>query len=181
MSDFITQRMAGVHIEAMLRVEQSSRENFWNKEVFLKHLRIARHGGHVAFCRKTLVGFVAFEHFEKHIQIWNLVVARRFRNHGVARLLIDKIQSDVLRFNVREANLPAQMLLKKTGFLCDSIARNYFIDHIHEGVSQEDAYCFGRGQKEKFRITDRVGAAFVEPRTAPKNALFGVPDFQHKA
>lgn len=181
-------RMCAAHIELMLRVEQSSRENFWNKDTFQKHLRAAGHDGFVALVGDELVGFLAYEEIGKYIQIWNFVVARKKRGRGVADALLTRVKGmvpaefDGIQFNVRESNVAAQCFLRKHEFFCDTISEDYFIDDLPDMVMQEDAYCFDYNPKKVRpalavpRHTDRLGAVVVGPRHGGKPVPFGVPD-----
>ena len=191
---FEIKNMSYKHIDSMLRVEQSSKENFWNKTIFTKHLRMAGHGGFVAMSGKELVGFIAFEHLADSIQIWNLVVSSRFRRLGVSRSLLGKLKEKVpdqclgLRFNVRESNLIAQNMLKSAGFKCKTISRRYFVEKIKEEIYYEDAYCFDFNKvsaNKALKITDRIGAVIAEPYSGKERVPFGVPywtfDRQNKA
>lgn len=183
MSAIAITKMSPNHFDACVGIERTSDENFWTKATFEAHLSRRYHGGLVAMQGFAVVGFLAYElNLRKgEIQIWNLVVTPGQRRVGVAATLIAELKKMIgcefasLQFNVRESNLPVQVLLRKMEFRCTAIARSYFIDidHRTEGERQEDAYCFvyhsERENKDvTFLITDRCGGPVAELRSGTR-------------
>lgn len=175
-------RMKPAHIDALVAIERTSDENFWNKRTFQKHLAAKNHGGLVAIDGLNAVGGVAFERKagDGYLQIWNIVVSPEYRRKGVGRLLVSRLlemvpcEYDGVSFFVRQSNKVAHLFLNKLGFWCDTIARDYFIDKTVEATCKEDAYGFDynpskqRSKDDPLRITNRVGIVVASPRPSSR-------------
>jgi len=169
--------MSEDHIDGLLAVEKSSRENFWNRGAFKKHLSMKNHYGVVACDSGKPVGFMVYEERPAwdHVQIWNMVVTPSSRRDGVGSAMFEAVKAKVperygrIVFNVRESNTGAHLFLKKLGFWCVAIARKYFVDKIKETVRRENAYCFdynpsaNRSKDEPICITGRFGSIVARP------------------
>lgn len=153
-SELTVQNMSKKHVDDMLRLEQGSRENFWNKEIFLRHLKTPRHDGLVAVVNNVLVGFIAIEYKINSIRILNMVSSKKSSTLKVEDFLIRQVklmissQLNNIKFNVRESNLKLQMILKNNCFECTSIFKNYFIDNLADKINREHAYCFTFSQQD---------------------------------
>lgn len=182
MDSLTIQRMTSAHIDNLTKIEQTSRENYWNAQVFEKHLRTRNCAGMIIRDSMAVIGFIAYEHsLNGYVQIWNMVIEDRFRRNGCGTRLIEQMKSwlphkfDGLCFNVRESNLEAQLFLKKLGFWCEAIALNYFVDKTIKKVRQENAYCFDynpmkrREKSVSVRIIDRLGDDIDESRYRRKS------------
>jgi ribosomal protein S18 acetylase RimI-like enzyme len=183
----VVHRMEGSQTDALVKISNTSNENFWTKKIFEKHIRLKNHGGLVAFDNSNPVGYAAFErrHQDAYIQIWDLVVHPQYRRRGVGRKLVASLTSMVptefsgVRFNVRESNFIAHLFLKNANFWCDAIARSYFIDKTGGPPRVEDAYCFdyntniARSKNDSIRIISRTGAVLAGPRpTSPRETFY---------
>jgi len=130
------QKMDTAHLDSILKIEKTSSENFWNRRTFEKHIRTKNCKALVALRGRVVTGYIAYEldPVNGTIQIWNLVVASKYRTQGIGRALVAELQDligcefDSIHFNVRESNLDSQLFLKKLGFCCNAISRSYFID-----------------------------------------------------
>lgn len=179
---FIVADMVPANIDALLKIEQTSEENFWPKGQFEKHATGPRYCGLVAYSENNPVGFLCYEKKaeESEFQIWNMVVADSHRRQMAGTTMVSYLTMlmqpnySSIVFNVRESNVTAQLFLKKLGFWCDTIARNYFLDKIKDDVRRENAYRFDynpnkkRSKDAKIRITSRFGNVIARPRTGAR-------------
>lgn len=183
-------RMTPDHIDALVKIAATGDEPFWNAETFKRHITARYHGGYVAFDGLNPVGFVAHERVPSsaYIVVWNLVVMPEYRKKGVASELLKSLMGavpcefDGVRFNVRESNTLAHLLLKKLGFWCEAISRDFFIDYLIEGERKEDAFCFDynpskpRSKDDPLRIVSRTGAVLHGPPPSCGRDPFYVTD-----
>lgn len=138
-----------VHIRWMIRrdmpeVVAITEEGFefpWYEEDFLHCLRQRNCVGMVAKCDERIVGFMIYELNKTRIHVLNFAVALNYRRLGVGRQMISKLMGKLssqrqtrVTLEVRERNLPAQLLFRANGFCAVSVLRNYYQD------SPEDAY-----------------------------------------
>jgi ribosomal-protein-alanine acetyltransferase len=76
------------------------------------------------------------------IEVLNIAVAPEFRRRGIATLLLDSLVADEVFLEVRESNLPAQELYRKTGFQIVGRREDYYDDPV------ETALVMRRGRKK---------------------------------
>lgn len=177
-STLAIQKMEPVHFDSIMKIEETSTENFWNRTTFENHLKERHCKGLVALTGTEIVGYMTYEldPVNGTIQIWNLVVATDRQRQGVGEALVAELKDlvgcefDSILFNVRESNLVAHVFLRSLGFYCGTISLGYFIDvRMNERV-EEDAYCFdytpntkGRNKDVPIRITTRLGDVIARP------------------
>lgn len=161
-------------VNHLAELERYSKEQFWHKEDYERHLMEDYCGGFVAIEGSSIVGLICYECFpnDGSTLIWNLVVHPRFRQQGLGRNLLSTVENSArqisqrIKVNVRETNLTAHIFLSRSGYVAWGISEGYFQDHVLNNVKVENAYCFHKivSRSESFSInklthTDRFGNA----------------------
>lgn len=100
----------------------------------------------VAVRRDEVVGYALFESGKKVVDVVRLAVRGDCRRLGVATALMDKIRAKTwgglkIRIKVRESSLPAQLFLRKQGFVAET-ERQAFENPGAGGTTFEDGYVF---------------------------------------
>lgn len=131
-------------MDEVLEIEKQSFDEPWDKNEFLKQLRIGNNIGMVFTYQEVVAGYVVYALHKRSLEILNLAVHPEYRRCSAGTLLIEKLQykvnghfrRDHITALVRERNLPAQMLFSKNHFVCDGIVKGAYANH------DEDAYSF---------------------------------------
>lgn len=125
----------------IIGIEQASFDYCWSEEDFSKHLSRRNCVAYVAECREKIVGYLVYELNKNNLTILNLAVHLDWRWKSVGTQMINKLivkldgkRRRVIKINVRETNLSAQLFLRQKCFLAQSIKRGFYSD------SGEDAY-----------------------------------------
>jgi ribosomal-protein-alanine N-acetyltransferase len=125
----------------VLDIERGSFEFPWFEEDFIRCLRQRNCIGMVAEHGERVVGFMIYELHKTRLHILNFAVHPQYRRQGVGRQMIEKLLGKLssqrrvrITLEVRETNLPAQLLFKAAGFRAVTVLRSYYED------SPEDAY-----------------------------------------
>ena len=111
-------------LSQLLAIENSwSRSPHWNREQFLRELKLAFSQLWVAEKEGRIVGYLGFWELESEIQITNLATDPRHARQGIALQLLQKllghaqkISASKISLEVREDNLSALLLYKKMGW-----------------------------------------------------------------
>src|SRR5437867_7603557 len=138
-----------VHIRWMIRrdmpevlqTEQVSFDYAWTEEDFLRCLRQRNCIGMVAEQGEKVVGFMIYELHKAKLHILNFAVHPAYRRLGVGGQMVAKLISKLsshrrtrITLEVRETNLPAQLVFSRQGFRAVRVLRAYYED------SGEDAF-----------------------------------------
>lgn len=90
-----------------------------------------------------IVGFMIYVPHRSHLRILNLAVCPACRRQGVAAAMIDRLKGKLSLYRlprivaeVRETNLPAQLLFRSQGFRVVRVLRDQYDD------CDDDAYTF---------------------------------------
>lgn len=82
-----------------------------------------------------LLAYISFYHFSPELEILNFAVIPSRRRQGLGQKLLNlllqasaKMDIEKIVLEVRETNLPAINLYKKSGFLLEGIRKNYYPD-----------------------------------------------------
>lgn len=106
----------------LFELDEENDKNHWTLKNFNSRDNIV-----VAMRDDLIIGFIIYSEFEI-IDILRIVVAKDFRNMGVALALIDwikNINKDIM-LEVMEGNISAINLYKKCGFVEINIRKNYY-------------------------------------------------------
>src|SRR3954451_15700668 len=141
----------------VLQTEQESFEFAWTEEDFLRCLRQRNCIGMVAEQGEKVVGFMIYELHKAKLHILNFAVHPGFRRLGVGAQMVAKLISKLsshrrtrITLEVRETNLPAQLLFRQQEFKAVRVLRGFYED------SGEDAFLM------EYRFGDDVGDEFDE-------------------
>ncbi len=129
------------HMQEVFTIEDLCFEFPWSKDDFIRCLRQRNCYGMVAEHEERVVGFMVYELTRKTIHVVNFAVHPEFRRRGVGSQMVAKLISKLselrrtrVKLEVRETNLPAQLLFRYNGFRAVSVLRRYYDD------TPEDAY-----------------------------------------
>lgn len=136
-------------LASIMEIEKSSEETFWNKTDFKELVRIENNiSGKVIEIADEIVGYMVYQLDIEQIDLLNLTIKPKFRKMGYASVFLDQLKKKInpvrtsIRVEVRESNLPAQLLLKKNGFICTDILPFWFEDSYSDASFEEDDdYC----------------------------------------
>jgi ribosomal-protein-alanine N-acetyltransferase len=136
----------------VMRIETASFPDAWTAGVLDGWLA---HGasGHVLEREGLCVGFFLVLLGRDHLHLVNLAVAPEERRKGVASLALRKVENIAwayglprIELEVRETNLAAQLLYRRTGYRAVEIVRSYY------------------GDQDAYRMTKDVSGLLPGPR-----------------
>jgi ribosomal-protein-alanine N-acetyltransferase len=118
---------------AILAIERASfplRCDQWGEAGFRELLRCREVIGMAAEAEGQPVGYMVYELGEKELRLLRLAVRPDFRRMDVGGAMVRKLAGKLASLrrtrivaDVPEANLPAQLFLRGTGFLCTGVDR----------------------------------------------------------
>lgn len=116
----------------------------WNYSIFKSEIENQNSSYIVAKSEDKILGFCGIAKLYDEGHIMTINVHKNFRRLNIGSILLEKIiqiskEQDlkILTLEVRNSNLPAQMLYKKYGFLTVGTRKNYY--KIHNSNLKEDA------------------------------------------
>lgn len=135
--------MLAKDLPAVMQIELEAEPRAWSREVFERWLAEPRVSGHVLEAGGGVCAFFLLAAEPGYLHVLNLAVAASHRRRGLGTAALRLIE-DVARerglpridLEVRETNLPAQLLYRKAGYLAVDILRRYYGD--------EDGYLMRR-------------------------------------
>ena len=127
--------------DRVLEIEKGSFEYPWTEEDFLRALRQRNIIGMVAERGDAVLAFMIYELHKSKLHLANFAVDPDYRRHRIGTQMISKLCSKLashrrthITTQVRESNLAGQLFLRKCGFRCTKVERDYYDD------TREDAY-----------------------------------------
>jgi len=118
----------------VLRIEEASFPDAWPADAFDRWLANGA-SGHVLEREGRCVGFFLVLLASDHLHLANLAVAPEARRTGIATLALQKIENIAwayglprVELEVRETNLAAQLLYRRSGYRAVEIVRSYYRD-----------------------------------------------------
>lgn len=94
-----------------------------------------------AVCYGETVGFLNGSYVMDEAELLNIAVCPQKRRLGIARMLIRTFEEELLQLGavaiyleVRESNIPAQVLYKKCGFERNGLRKNYYRDPSENAI-----------------------------------------------
>lgn len=135
--------MAARDLGPVLAIEAESHPNAWSRDDFDRWLAQPHVSAHVLDAGEGVMGFFLVAVEGDHLHVVNLAVASVHRRRGLASRALRAIEGiarakalERIHLEVRESNLAAQLLYKKSGYVATSILRGYYGD--------EDGYLMRR-------------------------------------
>ena len=142
------------HLDAIMRIEESSFSAPWTRRMFEVELTdnpfarlLTTHIGHADQSSnesRDLVGYVCFWVVFEELRMMNLAVSPRVRRRGVGRGLLHQAltmgrQEGARRalLEVRVSNHPAVALYEHAGFLRSGVRTNYYTNPVEDAVLME--------------------------------------------
>lgn len=118
----------------VLRIEEASFPDAWPADAF-DHWLSNGGSGHVLERAGRCVGFFLVRREGDQLHVLNLAVAPEERRKGIATFALRKIENIAwayglprVELEVRETNLPAQLLYRQSGYRAVDILRSYYPD-----------------------------------------------------
>jgi ribosomal-protein-alanine N-acetyltransferase len=119
----------------VLAIENAGFDHPWSEEDFLSALRQRNCIGMVAELDERVVGFFVHELHKGGLVLLNFAVAPDLRHRGVGRQMAEKLvgklashRRKLIRIDVRETNLAAQLFFQVQGFRAVAVLREHFAD-----------------------------------------------------
>lgn len=152
-------------MEEVLAIESAVFEFPWSEEDFIRCLRSRNCIGMVSEDVKTerIMGFMIYELHTSRLHLLSMAVNPSVQRCGIGRQMLAKLASKLsaqrrsrILCEVRESNLGAQLFLKRHGYECTSVLRDFYDD------TSEDAYLFQTRHGERaHKPTNRI-AGLIE-------------------
>ena len=145
----ISQNGLGIHVRWMIRrdmheviaIEREAFEFPWSEEDFTRCLRQRNCIGMVAELADSVVAFMIYELHRSRLHMLNFAVLRSHRRLGIGTQMMEKLVGKLtpdrrgrIALEVRETNLPAQLIFRSLGFRATTVLKDFYQD------STEDAY-----------------------------------------
>jgi len=134
-------RMRRDDLEPVVGIERACFPNAWRRRQFLACLRDKAHHVWVAERFGQVVGFVVYKRDGSVVHLMNLAVDPHYRHRRIAEQMVSHLLSEsggsggeLVRLEVRETNLDAQLFYRYLGFKAVAVRRGYYPD------TGEDAY-----------------------------------------
>lgn len=129
----------------VLRIEEASAPDAWTADVLDRWLANGA-SGHILEREGRCVGFFLVLLARDHLHLVNLAVAPEKRRRGIATLALQKIENIAwayglprIQLEVRETNLAAQLLYRRSGYRAVEIVRSYYGDQDGYRMTKEVA------------------------------------------
>ncbi len=137
-------------LSQVFAIESQNGENKWTKEYFLRRLQARGSVGLVSVDESnTILSYMVYELHKEYIHISNITVDSKYHRKSLGFYMLRKVMSKLsegrrtfMEIEVRESNLDAQLFLKKMGFECDDIIKDWFDNGDEENLICEDGYHF---------------------------------------
>jgi ribosomal-protein-alanine N-acetyltransferase len=118
----------------VLRIEEASAPDAWTADVLDWWLSNGA-SGHVLERERRCVGFFLVKRAADHLHLVNLAVAPAERRKGIATLALRKVEGIAwayglprIELEVRETNLAAQLLYRRSSYRAVEIVRSHYPD-----------------------------------------------------
>jgi len=128
-------------LDAICEIESGSFSAPFTREMFEGMMEGRPFGGITADNEGDVAGYLFYSTGADEMELVTVAVAERYRNKGIAALLIDKMFSvarisNVIQIflEVRPSNLPAQALYLKMGFKNAGIRKAYYKDNNEDAI-----------------------------------------------
>lgn len=142
----VIRHMLNFDFKDVLKIENKSFSNPWNKKDFLDSFK-EKCNCYVFEINNSIVGYVVFKKNKYNISILNIAVDEKFKLQNIGKKLIDYLKDKLnnkrrhyINLNVRETNLGCQLFLKKQEFKAVLVNKKYFYNEKNE--EYEDSYLF---------------------------------------
>ena len=120
-------------LDQVMRIEASAEPNAWSRKIFWNKLREPMTRATKVIVDGELCGFTICASEGLSCHLLNIAVAPECRRKGVGTAALRNVEAFArentlveICFEVRESNLPAQMLYKKLGYEAVDILRGHY-------------------------------------------------------
>ncbi len=131
--DLTFRKLTRRDLETVMTIESSSHPNAWPRKVFWNYLKSPMTRAVMLEVDKAPRAFTIASVEGLSCHLLNIAVAPEWRRKGLATAAIDDLENYArqktlveIYFEVRESNLPAQMLYKKLGYSAVDILRGHY-------------------------------------------------------
>lgn len=128
-------------MDRVLEINEECFDSSWTQTDLIQLLRRVDCIGMVVEAKDDVLGYAIYVLRPNKIELTSLAVCPRHQRTGVGKFILDKLALKLapsrrsrIEIEVRETNLPAQLFLKRHGFLAEEVRTNRFSD------LGEDAY-----------------------------------------
>lgn len=118
---------------AIAEIEKECFSDPWSVNSVKEFISHAENTILCAMCESELCAYISETHILDEVQIANVAVSAKFRQRGIASLLMEALINKCVSHNVtmitlevRQSNIPATNLYEKFGFESEGIRRNYY-------------------------------------------------------
>ena len=120
-------------LDQIMDIERDAHPEAWERHVFESTLKDPFKWRRVATNDDGVIGFVIVQREPDHGHIVNLAVARAWRRRGIATRLLEYVETlaraaevSKMMLEVRETNLPAQLLYRDAGYRATEILKRHY-------------------------------------------------------
>ena len=133
--------MIPADLDQVMAIERASVPFPWSTRFFLEELRVECARSLVVEIGTRVVGYVLFWLLPDEIDVHNVAVHSEFRRRGIGRVLLEQVveqgrerQLSKVTLEVRESNIPAQMLYRSMGFTHAGVRKGYYADNGEDAL-----------------------------------------------
>jgi ribosomal-protein-alanine N-acetyltransferase len=133
--------MIPADLDQVMAIERASFPFPWSTRFFLEELRVECARSLVVEIGTRVVGYVLFWLLPDEIDVHNVAVHSEFRRRGIGRVLLQQVveqgrerQLSQVTLEVRESNIPAQMLYRSMGFTHTGVRKGYYADNGEDAL-----------------------------------------------
>ena len=133
--------MIPADLDQVMAIERASFPFPWSTRFFLEELRVECARSLVVEIGTRVVGYVLFWLLPDEIDVHNVAVHSEFRRRGIGRVLLEQVveqgrerQLSQVTLEVRESNIPAQMLYRSMGFTHTGVRKGYYADNGEDAL-----------------------------------------------
>jgi ribosomal-protein-alanine N-acetyltransferase len=137
----ITRENIECHLDSIHEIEGLSFPSPWSMNAFREEVKNPVSHIWVVFLNDGLAGYICFWLVDKEMQLANVAVHPRFRNHGLGNALLTKMietglseRAESIWLEVRESNRTARNLYEKLGFAPVGKRRKYYSDNEEDAI-----------------------------------------------
>ncbi len=136
-------------IEKVFEIEKESFKEPWSKSAFLSELMLPSDIAlfYVAEENEEIKGYLLLHLFEEGVHIINIAVKKSERRKGIGTMMLKKAEEVALSKNipllvleVRESNIPAINLYRKSGFYTLRVLKNYYTNKENALLMVKELY-----------------------------------------